>query len=127
MNNPIAPQKGRKTSKTSNVTSENSPALFLILSIQYFLLPLFPRHSSASEKEDENVSVTVVEPVCLTFALRYLNNFAKATSLSPCVRIGLSKDVPVLVEYLVGDLGHMRFFLAPKIEEDDEVKMEGDD
>lgn len=71
--------------------------------------------------------MTIVEPVCLTFALRYLNNFAKATSLSPCVRIGLSKDVPVLVEYLVGDLGHMRFFLAPKIEEDDEVKMEGDD
>ncbi|MEW5312813.1 MAG: hypothetical protein WDW38_004419 [Sanguina aurantia] len=85
------------------------------------------RHSTASEKDDENVTVLIAEPVCLTFALRYLNNFAKATSLSPCVRIGLSKDVPVSVEYLIGDLGYMKFFLAPKIEEDDEVKMEGDE
>jgi len=59
------------------------------------------------------------EPVSLTFALRYINSFTKATSLSESVTISLSSELPV-VEYKIADMGYIRFYLAPKIEDNDE-------
>lgn len=52
------------------------------------------------------------EPVMLTFALRYLNSFTKATPLSNTVVISLSKELPVVVEYRIADIGHIRCNLA---------------
>ena len=39
------------------------------------------------DKEDETVIIELQEPVTLTFALRYLNMFTKATSLSSKVTL----------------------------------------
>ena len=64
------------------------------------------------------VEVTFEEPVALNFALRYLNFFTKATPLSASVVLHLSKDVPLVVEYQIEELGHIRFYLAPKIEDE---------
>lgn len=50
-----------------------------------------------------------------------MNHFTKATSLSDRVRISLCNDVPVVVEYGIEDNGYLRFYLAPKIEEDKEM------
>ncbi|GLU11497.1 hypothetical protein SLE2022_282380 [Rubroshorea leprosula] len=45
--------------------------------------------------------------------------------LSNQVTISLSSDMPVVVEYKIAEMGHLRFYLAPKIEEDeDETKPE---
>lgn len=60
------------------------------------------------------------EPVSLTFALRYLNSFAKATPLSNTVTLSLSSELPVVVEYKIAEMGYIRYYLAPKIEEDGE-------
>jgi len=68
--------------------------------------------------EDEKTVIELEEPVTLTFALRYLNYFSKATGLSGVVSLSLSKDVPLVVEYNIPDLGYIRYYLAPKIEED---------
>jgi len=73
---------------------------------------------SVDEKDDESTSIRMDEPVELTFALRYLNFFTKATGLSGKVKLSLSKDVPLVVEYSIQDLGYVRYYLAPKIEED---------
>ena len=69
--------------------------------------------------EGQNVDIDLQEPVTLTFALRYLNSFCKATSLCENVRLQLSKELPVVVQYLIEDMGYVRFYLAPKIEEED--------
>ena len=71
------------------------------------------------DKEDEAVIIELQEPVTLTFAFRYLNMFTKATSLSSQVTLSLSPDIPLMVEYNIGKLGHIRYYLAPKIEDDD--------
>jgi proliferating cell nuclear antigen len=76
------------------------------------------RANSESEKEKEHTVITMEEPVELNFALRYLNFFTKATSLSGVVIISMSPDVPVVVEYPIEDYGHCKFYLAPKIEDD---------
>jgi len=73
-----------------------------------------------ADKEEESVMIQTKNAVCLTFALRYLNLFTKATPLSPIVSLSLSKDVPLLVEYKISDdAGYARFYLAPKINEDE--------
>jgi proliferating cell nuclear antigen len=75
--------------------------------------------SNASEKEEDQVLVEMDEPVELTFALRYLNFFTKATGLGPAVILSMSPDVPVVVEYPIGDFGHIKYYLAPKIDDNE--------
>lgn len=72
------------------------------------------RQHTNVDKPDQNVSIELVEPVALTFSLKYLVNFCKATNLSAKVRLCLSQEVPLLVEYGLGS-GHLRFYLAPKV------------
>ena len=71
------------------------------------------------EKPEEKVTLTVHEPVTATFALRYLVNFSKAEKLCGSVELGLGPDAPLLVKYDLesGENGHMKFYLAPKIDE----------
>ena len=76
------------------------------------------QNSSVDTKEEEQVSIQMEEPVNLNFALRYLNFFTKATPLSSTVILNLSKDVPLVVEYRIEEAGHIRFYLAPKIEDE---------
>lgn len=75
--------------------------------------------NSADDDDDKAIAIDMEEPVTLTFALRYLNSFTKATALSASVRIKLSKDLPVVVEYHLTGLGHVRYYLAPKIDEEE--------
>jgi proliferating cell nuclear antigen len=71
------------------------------------------------DKEEEAVSIEMQEPVTLTFACRYLNMFTKASCLAPQVTLSMSPEVPLVVEYKIGDIGHIRYYLAPKIEDED--------
>eukprot|EP00735_Rhodelphis_limneticus_P009361 TRINITY_DN2705_c0_g1::TRINITY_DN2705_c0_g1_i1::g.27438::m.27438 TRINITY_DN2705_c0_g1::TRINITY_DN2705_c0_g1_i1::g.27438 ORF type:complete len:260 (+),score=88.76,sp/Q43124/PCNA_BRANA/62.55/7e-121,PCNA_N/PF00705.13/2.1e-55,PCNA_C/PF02747.10/3e-54,Rad1/PF02144.11/1.9e-06,Rad9/PF04139.8/3e-06 TRINITY_DN2705_c0_g1_i1:78-857(+) len=73
----------------------------------------------AAEKEEDSVTIELNEPVCLAFALRYLNFFTKATSLSSQVTLSVSKEVPLRVEYKIEDIGYVRYYLAPKIDDED--------
>lgn len=52
--------------------------------------------------------IDLQQPVMLTFALRYLSSFTKATPLSPYVTICMSKELPVVVEYRIDDMGSIR-------------------
>eukprot|EP00484_Ammonia_sp_Unknown_P001549 CAMPEP_0197021580 /NCGR_PEP_ID=MMETSP1384-20130603/2491_1 /TAXON_ID=29189 /ORGANISM="Ammonia sp." /LENGTH=225 /DNA_ID=CAMNT_0042449441 /DNA_START=209 /DNA_END=886 /DNA_ORIENTATION=+ len=77
--------------------------------------------SNVDEDEDaENISVSVVEPVQQQFSIKFLNNFTKATSLSPTVKISMGPDVPLEVCYEMETTGHLKYYLAPKIDDDDE-------
>jgi len=72
-----------------------------------------------SEKPEDRVALTVHEPVTATFALRYLVCFSKAAPLCGSVELGLGPEAPLLVKYDLdnADNGHMKFYLAPKIDE----------
>merc|ERR1712028_174438 len=72
-----------------------------------------------SDEPEEKVCVTVHEPVVATFALRYLNNFAKAAPLCGSVELGLGPDAPLMVKYDLDNAenGHIQFHLAPKVDQ----------
>jgi hypothetical protein len=67
------------------------------------------------DKPDQNVDIELTEPVQLTFSLKYLVNFCKAAALSNQVKICLSNEVPLLVEYGLAGSSYLRFYLAPKV------------
>ena len=62
---------------------------------------------TSNDEIDENVKAED--------ALRYLNLFNKAYSLSNSVKISMAADTPLVVEYEVEQLGALKFYLAPKI------------
>ena len=68
------------------------------------------------EDEAQNVEINLSEPVALTFSLKYLVNFCKASGLSSQVRLCLSNEVPLLVEYALANNSYLRFYLAPKVQ-----------
>jgi proliferating cell nuclear antigen len=68
---------------------------------------------------DAKTTINLEEDVSLTFALRYLNSFAKATTLASSVTLKMSPDVPLVVEYTMESLGRVAFYVAPQAEEVD--------
>ena len=76
------------------------------------------KHNTSVDKEDDAVVIDMQEPVQLNFALRYLTLFTKATALGPTVTLSLSPDIPIVVEYPIDTWGFIRYYLAPKIDED---------
>lgn len=82
------------------------------------------RSSSPVDKErEEGVSIHMNQPSAISVSLKFLNQFAKATSLSPFVKLEFARDTPMLVEYPIGDMGYVRFYLAPKVDDDDEMSV----
>lgn len=74
------------------------------------------RPHSNVDKPETDVNIELTEPVALTFSLKYLVNFCKATGLSNSVKLCLSSEVPLLVEYaLAGGSSYLRYYLAPKV------------
>jgi hypothetical protein len=67
------------------------------------------------DKPSDNVNIELSEPVALTFSLKYLTNFCKASGLSDQVKLCLSSEVPLLVEYGLQENSYLRFYLAPKV------------
>jgi len=66
----------------------------------------------------------VNEPLTLAFSLRYLTMFTKATPLATTVRLMMSREAPLVVDYELEDSqekGFLRYYLAPKIEDTDDA------
>lgn len=82
------------------------------------------KSTPSADDENEAVSIKCDEEVSMTFALRYLNFFAKATPLSNFVTLRMSPEVPLVTEYAIttenGVAGKVCYYLAPKIEEEEE-------
>lgn len=65
--------------------------------------------------------VTIHGTMSASFASRYLVTFLKAANISKKIRINLHPELPVMFEYEFAENSFIKFFLAPKItDEDDE-------
>lgn len=73
------------------------------------------RQHTNVENDSKSVDIALSEPVALTFSLKYLVNFCKAAGLSDRVKLCLSNEVPLLVEYQLSNNSYLRFYLAPKV------------
>ena len=78
--------------------------------------------SSDADKPEEGVSIKMLEPICLSFSLKYLIQFSKAAPLSPRMKLSLKTDAPLVVSYGIRneedeEIGYMRYYLAPKMDD----------
>ncbi|KAJ2162956.1 hypothetical protein GGF46_000142 [Coemansia sp. RSA 552] len=81
---------------------------------------LLKHQSIDSEDSPSKTSVRINEPVSHSLALKYLANFAKAAPLADTVAINLIEEAPVMFEFKISDMGHIRFYLAPQIEDEND-------
>lgn len=79
------------------------------------------RPTTDPDDEAKEVTIELQEPVQLNFAARYLNFFTKATNLSDTVTLSMSVGTPLVVEYPIGETGYIRYYLAPKLDEDEDA------
>lgn len=56
------------------------------------------------------------------FELKYLVMFTKCTNLCPTIEIYLKNDYPLVLRYMVANLGEVRVVLAPQKQKTDGVK-----
>mgnify|MGYP003440795729 CR=1 FL=1 len=71
-----------------------------------------------SVKKEDQTMLNVSEGVEQQFALRYLNMFNKAATLSNFVKLSLNNEQPLVVELEIENLGALKYFLAPKISDE---------
>ena len=70
--------------------------------------------------EEEETYIEIRDEMTLSFSLRFLSLFSKATPLSHQAKIFISASAPIKIQYVFeDDAGEISFFLAPKLEEND--------
>jgi proliferating cell nuclear antigen len=79
----------------------------------------FTLESNDSDIADLQCKIETDSVVNLAFALRYLNMFTKASSIGQQVNLFLSKEIPLMVQYKLAELGVLKFYLAPRISDDE--------
>lgn len=78
------------------------------------------KQNSSVDDDGNSVTIEMNDNVTLTFAVQYLNTFTKATPLADFVTLSMSAEVPLMVEYRIESMGYVRYYLAPKIEEEED-------
>ena len=64
--------------------------------------------------------VTIHGKMSASFASRYLVTFMKAANISKKIRVNLHSELPVMFSYEFAENSFIKFYLAPKITDDDE-------
>lgn len=71
------------------------------------------------KKDGENeVEINVTEPIKREMAMKYINIISKVASMSSNVKIQMGEEIPIFIELNIFNLGHLRYFVAPKIDSD---------
>ena len=73
---------------------------------------------NGSERENEKIEINVDEEITASFSLTFLNSFCKGGGLSENVKLLMSGNTPLVVEYQIGDLGTLKYYLAPKLQDE---------
>ncbi|KAJ0493357.1 putative proliferating cell nuclear antigen, PCNA [Helianthus annuus] len=73
------------------------------------------RQNPFADKREEATIIEMVKPVSEKYTLRFLKSFTKAAPLASQVTLSLASDWPMMVEYKIAEMGHLRFYLAPKM------------
>ena len=71
-----------------------------------------------SARANEAIKIDVDEQVTNSFSLTFLNQFTRATSLSDSVNLYMSENTPLVVEFPIAEYGNLKFYLAPKLNEE---------
>lgn len=69
-------------------------------------------------REFQKQDIQISKNLNLKVSLRYLNPFSRGYLLSDKIKIGMTEENPLLLEYKLGSKSYVKFFIAPKFEEE---------
>ena len=70
------------------------------------------------ERDNEKVIVDVEnDGLNQSFSLTFLNSFCKASNLTDNVKLYMTENSPLVIEYKISDLGELKYYLAPKLQD----------
>ena len=81
---------------------------------------LFIKHSTRTDKSKTTLYVDAKENVSMVCGMRHLLSFSKAQCLSEKVVGRMAIGKPLQIEFTVGRLGYLRFYLAPRVSDTSE-------
>lgn len=77
---------------------------------------------SSEKKQVREVKIDFRRPVAQQFAISYLTHICKASPLADRIHISMTEDIPCQIAFkLPNDSGSIRYWIAPKIGEEDEA------
>ncbi|AFP65558.1 proliferating cell nuclear antigen (nucleomorph) [Chroomonas mesostigmatica CCMP1168] len=68
------------------------------------------------ENKVDRVHIESTDSIKMLFSMRYLSSFSKATPLCDKIILKIGKDVPLQMEFKIESFGFVRFYLAPKVD-----------
>lgn len=71
-------------------------------------------------KEMEDVSINIANEIKKEIAMKYIICTGKAATMCDSMRIGVSSASPVFFDFGLGEQGYIRFYIAPKIVDQDD-------
>lgn len=77
--------------------------------------------SCISIDKDKCLSYNVSDNIDICLNLRYLQLFSQFHKLSESVKISMLEEAPIKYEYSIGENSYIRFYLAPKMDDDYET------
>ena len=73
--------------------------------------------SESGDGANDMVTLSLEDDLNQSYSLLYLSRFTKGTQLSPRVKISMSSEFPLQIEYLFPeDMGFMQYYIAPQID-----------
>lgn len=72
--------------------------------------------------DNDAIDIELTNVTRCKFANKYLQMFTKASPLCKKVILRMSADNPMCIEYEIPGLGVLKYYLAPKIEDDDDME-----
>ncbi|WUR03537.1 proliferating cellular nuclear antigen 1 (PCNA) [Vairimorpha necatrix] len=70
------------------------------------------------EGDDKEVEINVLSEIKKEMAMKYIVIIGKVAGLCSKIKLHLGEETPVFFDFNLFDLGHMRFYIAPKTETD---------
>lgn len=95
------------------ITSSNSDLIFRCIGdfVDGETVILSESQGGVKVQKSGGASNEIVQGI---FELKYLNMFTKCTNLCPSIEIYLKNDYPLVLRYMVANLGEVRLVLAPQ-------------
>lgn len=70
------------------------------------------------ENESKEVEINVLTDIKKEMAMKYITIIGKVANLCSKVKLHMGHETPIFFDFSIYDLGHMRYYIAPKTESD---------
>lgn len=70
------------------------------------------------EDESKEVEINVLTDIKKEMAMKYITIIGKVANLCSKVKLHMGYETPIFFDFSIYDLGHMRYYIAPKTESD---------